>query len=54
MVCCIKLYRLFVAWVAVAHSQETERDLHRWLQCLFEFTLRPYTVWMELQETQLS
>ena len=31
-----------------------ERDLRRWLQCLFEFTLRPYTIWMELQETQLS
>lgn len=29
-----------------------ERDLHRWLKDLFGFTLQPYTVWMNLAETQ--
>lgn len=30
-----------------------ERDFHRWLHDLFGFRLQPYSIWMNLQDTQL-
>lgn len=34
------------------YPANAERDLHRWLRNLFGFRLQPYTVWMNLTETQ--
>ena len=30
-----------------------ERDFHRWLKDLFGFRLQPYSIWLNLQDTQL-
>ena len=32
----------------------SERDLHRWLQRLWNFNLQPYTVYMDLEVTKRS
>ena len=36
------------------YPANAERDLHRWLRDLFGFKLQTYTVWMDLQDSQLK
>ena len=44
----------FASLGAGGTNGNSERDLHRCLKCLFNFELRPYTLWLNLEEARTT